>query len=123
MATPGVTLIDQAGNALTFSGGNLPIVNAGTGVQVAQATTNIATPQNGSNVTLRTGAGRLFTVTVTTVGSVTPLVFTDNGVTIFTLSIAQNAAIGTYPANIPFTTNLVVVGGATNAAISSAIGF
>jgi hypothetical protein len=124
MATPGVTLIDQAGNALTFTGGSLPVTaSVGTGVQAPQSTTNVATPANAANVTIRTGAGRLFSVTVTTVGSITGMTFTDNGVVIAALTVAQVAAIGTVQINVPFTTNLVVVGGATNASISSSIGF
>jgi hypothetical protein len=124
MATPGVTLIDQAGNALTFTGGSLPVTaSVGTGVQAPQSTTNVAVPANAANVTVRTGAGRLFSVTVTIVGSITGMTFTDNGVVIAALTAAQAAAIGTVQINVPFTTNLVVVGGATNAALSVAIGF
>ena len=124
MATPGVTLIDQAGNALTFTGGSLPVTaSVGTGVQAPQATTNVAVPASASNTTVRTGAGRLFSVTVTSVGSITGMTFTDNGVVIAALTAAQAAAIGTVQINVPFTTNLVVVGGATNAALSVAIGF
>ena len=124
MATPGVTLIDQAGNALTFTGGSLPVTaSVGTGVQAPQSTTNVAVPANTANVTVRTGAGRAFSVTVTSVGSITGMTFTDNGVVIAALTAAQAAAIGTVQINVPFTTNLVVVGGATNAALSVAIGF
>ncbi len=124
MAIPGVSLFDANGNAITSTGGNLNVTaSIGTGVQAPQATTNVAVPSNASNVTVHTGPGRLFAITVTTAGSVTPLVLTDNGVTIANLTIAQNAALGTYPINVPFTTNLVVVGGSTNASVSVAIGF
>lgn len=128
MPVPGVSLFDGNGNAVTSTGGALSIAGAvsvtpGTGVQAPQATTNVAVPANASNVTVRTGAGRLFSVTVTAVGSITGMTFTDNGVVIAALTIAQVAAIGTVQINVPFTTNLVVVGGATNAAISAAIGF
>jgi hypothetical protein len=51
------------------------------------------------------------------------MTFTDNGVTIAALTAAQAAAIGTYLINVPFVTNLVVVGGATNASVSVSIGF
>ena len=124
MPIPGVTLFDSNGNTITATNGALAVTQTTlTGTAVTQSTTNVATPANASNVTIRTGAGRLFAVTVTTAGSVTGMTFTDNGVTIFALSAAQAAAIGTYPTNVPFTTNLVVVGGATNASISSSIGF
>ena len=121
---PGVMLFDSNGNAIVSTGGALPVTaTIGTGVQAPQATTNVAVAANAGNVTVRTGAGRLFSVTVTTVGSVTGMTFTDNGVTIASLSIAQAAALGTYLINVPFTTNLVVVGGATNASLSVSIGF
>jgi hypothetical protein len=124
MAIPGVSLFDANGNAITSTGGNLNVTaSIGTGVQAPQATTNVAVPSNASNVTVRTGAGRLFSVTVTTVGSVTGMTFTDNGVVIAALTAAQVAVVGTVQINVPFTTNLVVVGGATNASISVAIGF
>ena len=126
MATPGVSLVGSDGQAITATGGVLPVsatVVPGTGVQATQATTNVAVPANAANVTVRTGAGRLFSVTVTVVGSVTGMTFTDNGVVIAALTAAQAAAIGTVQINVPFTTNLVVVGGATNAALSVAIGF
>jgi len=117
-------LFDSNGNAIVSTGGALPVTaTIGTGVQAPQATTNVAVAANAGNVTVRTGAGRLFSVTVTTVGSVTGMTFTDNGVTIASLSIAQAAALGTYLINVPFTTNLVVVGGATNASLSVSIGF
>ena len=124
MATPGVSLVGSDGQAITATGGVLPMtVTAGAGVQATQSTTNVAVPANAANVTVRTGAGRLFSVTVTVVGSVTGMTFTDNGVVIAALTAAQAAAIGTVQINVPFTTNLVVVGGATNAALSVAIGF
>lgn len=124
MAAPGVSLVGSDGQAITATGGVLPVtVTAGAGVQATQATTNVAVPANAANVTVRTGAGRLFSVTVTTVGSITGMTFTDNGVVIAALTAAQAAAIGTVQINVPFTTNLVVVGGATNAALSVAIGF
>jgi hypothetical protein len=126
MAAPGVSLVGSDGQAITATGGVLPVtatVVAGVGVQATQATTNVAVPANAGNVTVRTGAGRLFSVTVTSVGSVTGMTFTDNGVVIAALTAAQAAAIGTVQINVPFTTNLVVVGGATNAALSVAIGF
>jgi hypothetical protein len=123
---PGVMLFDSTGTGIVATGGSLPVtatVTPGTGVQAPQATTNVAVPANAANVTVRTGAGRLFSVTVTTVGSVTGMTFTDNGVVIAALTVAQVAAIGTTQINVPFTTNLVVVGGATNASISVAEGF
>ena len=124
MAIPGVSLFDANGNAITSTGGNLNVTaSIGTGVQAPQATTNVAVPSNASNVTVRTGAGRLFAITVTTVGSVTGMTFTDGGVVIAALTAAQVAVVGTVQINVPFTTNLVVVGGATNASISVAIGF
>jgi hypothetical protein len=130
MSLPGVSLFDSNGNAITSTGGGLTVsgtvtanVAVGTGVQAPQATTNVAVPANTANVTVRTGAGRLFSVTVTAVGSVTGMTFTDNGVVIAALTVAQVAAIGTVQINVPFTTNLVVVGGTTNASISVAIGF
>jgi len=123
---PGVMLFDANGVAIVSTGGALPVsatVVPGTGVQAPQATTNVAVPANAANVTVHTGAGRLFSVTVTSVGSITGMTFTDNGVVIAALTAAQAAAIGTVQINVPFTTNLVVVGGATNAALSVAIGF
>lgn len=121
MAVPGVSLFGADGVGIGVNGAIATI--PGTGVQAPQATTNVAVPANASNVTVRTGVGRLFSVTVTTVGSITGMTFTDNGVVIAALSAAQAAAIGTYLINVPFTTNCVVVGGATNAAVSVAIGF
>ena len=124
MAIPGVSLFDANGNAITSTGGNLNVTaSIGTGVQAPQATTNVAVPSNASNVTVHTGPGRLFAITVTTVGSVTGMTFTDNGVVIAALTAAQVAVVGTVQINVPFVTNLVVVGGATNASISVAIGF
>lgn len=130
MAVPGVSLFDGTGLAINSVGGALSIagtvtanVTVGTGVQAPQATTNVAVPANAANVTVRTGAGRLFSVTVTTVGSITGMTFTDNGVVIAALTTAQVAAIGTVQINVPFTTSLIVVGGATNASISASIGF
>ena len=124
MPIPGVSIFDSTGNTVTASGGALSVTaTVGTGVQAPQSTTNVAVPANASNVTVRTGAGRLFSVTVTTVGSVTGMTFTDNGVVIAALTATQAATIGTYPINVPFTTNLVVVGGGTNAAVSVSIGF
>src|SRR5476649_846090 len=95
---PGVMLFDSNGNAIVATGGSLPVtavVTPGTGVQAPSATTNVAVPANAANVTVRTGAGRLFSVTVTTVGSITGMTFTDNGVVIAALTAAQAAAIGT----------------------------
>ena len=124
MAIPGVSLFDANGNAITSTGGNLNVTaSIGTGVQAPQATTNVAVPSNASNVTVHTGPGRLFAITVTTVGSVTGMTFTDNGVVIAALTAAQVAVVGTVQINVPFVTNLVVVGGSTNASISVAIGF
>jgi hypothetical protein len=124
VAIPGVSIFDSNGNTVTSTGGNLNVTaSIGTGVQAPQATTNVAVPANASNVTVHTGPGRLFSVTVTTVGSVTGMTFTDNGVVIAAITAAQAAAIGTVQINVPFTTNLVVVGGATNASLSVAIGF
>ena len=121
---PGVMLYDSNGVGIVSTGGALPVTaTVGTGVQAPQATINVAVPANASNVTVRTGSGRLFSVTVTTVGSVTGMTFTDNGVVIAALTAAQVAVVGTVQINVPFTTNLVVVGGATNASISVAIGF
>ena len=123
---PGVMLFDSTGAGITSTGGAIntsTTIVPGTGVQAPQATTNVATPSNAANVTIRTGAGRLFSVTVTTVGTATGMTFQDNGVTIAALTTAQVAAIGTVQINVPFTTNLVVVGNALNASISSAIGF
>jgi hypothetical protein len=124
MALPGVSLFDSNGNTISASGGALSVTaTVGTGVQAPQATTNVAVAASASNTTVRTGAGRLFAVTVTTVGSATGMTFTDNGVVIAALTTAQVAAIGTVQINVPFTTNLVVVGNALNASISVAIGF
>jgi hypothetical protein len=120
---PGVQLYDSLGNQISAASPLTVTATVGTGVQAPQATTNVAVPANAANVTVRTGAGRLFSVTVTTVGSVTGMTFTDNGVVIAALTAAQAAAVGTYQINVPFTTNLVVVGGATNASVSVAIGF
>ena len=123
---PGVSLFDSTGTGITSTGGAIntsTTIVPGTGVQATQATTNVAVPANTANVTVHTGAGRLFSVTVTSVGSITGMTFTDNGVVIAALTAAQAAAIGTVQINVPFTTNLVVVGGATNAALSVAIGF
>jgi hypothetical protein len=120
---PGVQLYDSLGNQISAASPLTVTATVGTGVQAPQATTNVAVPANAANVTVRTGAGRLFAVTVTTVGSVTGMTFTDNGVVIAALTAAQAAAVGTYQINVPFTTNLVVVGGATNASVSVAIGF
>lgn len=121
---PGVMLYDSNGVGIVSTGGALPVTaTVGTGVQAPQATINVAVPANASNVTVRTGSGRLFSVTVTTVGSVTGMTFTDGGVVIAALTAAQVAVVGTVQINVPFTTNLVVVGGATNASISVAIGF
>ena len=124
MPIPGVSIFDSNGNTVTASGGALSVTaTVGTGVQAPQSTTNVAVPANASNVTVRTGAGRLFSVTVTTVGTATGMTFTDNGVVIAALTSAQVAAVGTYPMNVPFTTNLVVVGNSLNAAVSVSIGF
>ena len=123
MAVPGVSIFDGNGVALTSANPLVVTATAGTGVAAPQATVNVAVPASGSNTTVRTGAGRLFSVTVTTVGSVTGMTFTDNGVTIAALTAAQAAAVGTYQINVPFATNLVVVGGATNAALSASIGY
>ena len=53
------------------------------------------------------------------------MTFTDGtgGTVIFALTAAQAAAIGTYVANVPFSTSLIVVGGATNASVTVAVGF
>jgi hypothetical protein len=124
MPIPGVSLFDSNGNIITATNGAMSVTQTAlSGTAVTQSTTNVATPANAANVTIRTGAGRLFSVTVTTAGSATGMTFTDNGVTIAGLTAAQAAAVGTYQINVPFTTNLVVVGGATNASISSSIGF
>ncbi len=124
MAVPGVQIVDSAGNSLSLAGNALTVtVAAGSGTAATQSTTN-ATIAAGvvSNTTLRTGAGRLFAVTVTTVGT-TAMSFTDNAVVIFTLSAAQVAALGTYQTNIPFFTNLVAVGAATNPGVTVSFGF
>jgi hypothetical protein len=124
VAIPGVSIFDSNGNTVTSTGGNLNVTaSIGTGVQAPQATTNVAVPESGSNTTVHTGPGRLFSVTVTTVGTATSMTFTDNGVVIAALTAAQVAALGTYQINVPFTTNLVVAGNALNASISVAVGF
>jgi hypothetical protein len=109
MPAPGVTIFDSNGNTISASGGALSVTaTVGTGVQAPQATTNVAVAASASN---------------TTVGSATGMTFTDSGVVIAALTTAQVAAIGTVQINVPFTTNLVVVGNALNASISVAIGF
>jgi hypothetical protein len=118
MSAPGVQLVDSAGNSLSLAGNVLTVtVAAGSGTAATQSTTNtVIAAGTASNTTIKTGAGRLFGVTVTAVGTVAPMVFTDGGVTIFALAIA--APVGFYPANIPFVTNLVAVGLATNPAVT-----
>lgn len=122
MATPGVTLVDSAGNSFTFAGGFPVSVVPSTGTAAASATTNTAVATNASNVTVKSTAGRLFAVTVTAAGTV-GLNITDGsgGTGIFSLTAAQAAAVGTYNAangGIPFASSLVVVGASTNPAIT-----
>ncbi len=129
MAVPGVQIVDSAGNSVSVPGGAVPVsgtvttIPGGSGANVQQANTNtVIAAGTVANTTLRTGAGRLFAVTVTTVGT-TAMSFTDNAVVIFTLSAAQVAALGTYQTNIPFFTNLVAVGAATNPGVTVSFGF
>jgi hypothetical protein len=125
MAIPGVSIFDSNGNLITSVAGSLQVVVTGTtgsGVTATQSTTNTAVPSNAANVTVKASAGRLFSVTVTTVGTV-GLTITDGtgGTVIFVLTAAQAAALGTYNAptgGIPFNTSLVVVGAATNPSVT-----
>lgn len=121
MATPGVTLVDSNGVTISFSTGLPVTVLAGSGINATQATTNTAIAAGtASNTTLKASAGRLFSVTVTTAGTVAPMNFTDGpgGTVIFSLATA--AAIGTYAitGGVPFSTSLIAVGLATNPAVT-----
>jgi hypothetical protein len=123
MAIPGVSLFDSNGNVLTSTAGALNVsatIVPGTGVTATQATSNVAVPSNASNVTVKATPGRLFSVTVTTVGTV-GMQFSDNGVVVFALTAAQAAALGTYQANVQFNTAIVAVGAATNPSVTAAI--
>lgn len=87
------------------------------GVNATGPTNNTAVPANAANVTVKATAGRLFGITITTVGTTT-LSITDG---IGGAAILENVgtALGTFmipPGNV-FNTSLVVVGSGTNPAI------
>jgi hypothetical protein len=120
MAVPGVSLYASDGTSVAASGtvsvsGTVTAVS-GSGTSATQSTTNTSVAVSASNTVVKATPGRLFGVTITTAGSVTPLVITDGaaGTTIFEAVAA--AAVGYYPisgGNV-FNTNLSVAGSATN---------
>ena len=101
MALPGTALYDSSGN---------PALN----------TTNTAVSVSATSATVKATPGRLFAVTVTTTGA-NPLSITDGpgGPSIF--QFAASPALGTYAVGVNgnvFNTSLVVVGSATNPAVT-----
>lgn len=94
--------------------------NGATWDRVRQSSTNTAIAAGTSgNTTVVAAAGRLFGVTVSTAGSVTPFTITDGaGAVIFALPIA--APVGYYP--IPggnkFSTSCIAQGSATGPAVT-----
>jgi hypothetical protein len=120
MAIPGVTLYGSDGLQIGASGqiavnGTVTAVS-GSGTSATQSTTNTSVAVSASNTIVKATPGRLFGITITTVGTLTPLIITDGaaGTTIFEAVIG--AAVGYYPisgGNV-FNTNLSVAGSATN---------
>lgn len=110
-STTGVPLAISAGGAASVT------LVGGSGTTATQSTTNTPVPANASPVVIKSTAGRLFGVTITTTG-ITPLVLTDGvGGTAIFVTIAS-PAVGYFPiagGNV-FNTSLNVPGSATNPA-------
>jgi hypothetical protein len=110
---------------MTFTGGTFPVSGtvtavSGTGTSATQSTTNSTiAASTSSNTTVKASAGRLFSVTVTTLGT-NAMQFTDGGTTVI-FGLAASAAVGTYNAatgGVPFSTSLVALGNAANPAVT-----